>query len=114
MLSGSFGSARGSARAFSLLLIISSALGAVPVSHAADVFKGRESYANYCEICHGGEGQGRMPGVPNFARSEGLLSSDLSLLEVVRQGKGSMPAYGGILSDRQLLDVIAYLRTLQR
>ena len=34
------------------------------------------------------------------------------MLISIRQGRGAMPAYFGVLKDRDILDVIAYLRTL--
>jgi len=83
-------------------------------ARAADVFKGHEIYRSFCETCHSINGNGQVPGVPNFTRGEGLLRSDLSLFEILQSGKGSMPAYRGILAEREILDVIAYLRTLQR
>jgi len=84
------------------------------VAHAADVFKGHEIYRSFCETCHSMDGQGQVPGVPNFIRGEGLRRSDLGLFEILQSGKGSMPAYRGILAEREILDVISYLRTLQR
>jgi len=88
--------------------------GFAPATHAADVFKGHEIYRSFCETCHSMDGNGQVPGVPDFTRGEGLRRSDLSLFEVLQSGKGSMPAYRGILAEREILDVIAYLRTLQR
>ena len=55
-----------------------------------------------------------MPGVPDFRRGEGLFRSDDDLLQFIRNGSGMMPAYRGLLSDRDILDVISYLRTLRR
>jgi cytochrome c6 len=113
-----------SGRPFSLRLrAISSALGALgalacglslcgaPAAQAADIFKGKEIYESYCATCHGVGGQGVMPGVPNFARREGLMRPDQVLYESVRSGKGAMPGYRGILKEREILDVVAYLRT---
>jgi mono/diheme cytochrome c family protein len=54
-----------------------------------------------------------MPGVPDFSRGERMMQSDLSLLAVIRKGKGAMPAYQGMLSDDDILNVIAHLRTLR-
>ncbi len=54
-----------------------------------------------------------MPEAPNFARGERLLQSDISLLNAMRIGRGAMPGYMGILSDREILDVISFLRTLR-
>ena len=42
------------------------------------------------------------------------MQSDFALLESVRRGKNIMPAFAGVLRDREILDVIAYLRTLRR
>ena len=53
-------------------------------------------------------------GAPNFARGERLQRMDLDLLESVRNGKNAMPAFKGILTNQQILDVIAHLRTLSK
>lgn len=81
---------------------------------AADIFKGAETYRQYCAVCHGPDGRSVLVGAPNFAGGERLLRPDLELLASVRAGKGAMPAFQGILSNRQIMDVIAHLRTLQR
>ena len=83
-------------------------------AHAADIAKGQRVYAMHCAVCHGPTGLAVMPGAPNFARNERLLQPDMSLLMSVRTGKNAMPAFMGILNDRDILDVIAYLRTLFR
>lgn len=81
---------------------------------AADIFQGGRVYTLHCASCHGANGVSVMPGAPNFARSEGLLQADVMLLTAVKNGKKAMPAYIGILTDGEILDVIAYLRTLRR
>lgn len=91
----------------SLLLMFGSCL-----SHAADTNKGAEVYAMHCASCHGVSGASVMPGAPNFAQSEGLMNPDGALLISIQSGKAAMPAYRGVLSDQDILDVIAYLRTL--
>ena len=53
-----------------------------------------------------------MPGAPNFARGERLLQPDLMLLATIKAGKNVMPSFQGILSDNDILNVIAYIRTL--
>jgi cytochrome c6 len=53
-----------------------------------------------------------MPNAPNFARSESLLQPDPLLLTSIKNGKNAMPAFRGILSDPDIMDVIVYLRTL--
>jgi cytochrome c6 len=91
----------------SLLLMFSSGL-----SQAADTSKGAELYAMHCASCHGASGVSIMIGAPNFAQSEGLMSPDGALLISIQSGKAAMPAYRGVLSDQDILNVIAYLRTL--
>jgi len=82
------------------------------ISLAADTFKGAELYATHCESCHGPAGNSVMPNAPNFAQGESMLQPDPNLLTSIKNGKDAMPSYLGILSDLEILDVIAYLRTL--
>lgn len=81
-------------------------------AQAADTQKGRQLYVTYCATCHGENGRSTMAGAPNFDRGEGMLRSDASLLASIRAGKNACPAFQGLLKDREILDVIAYLRTL--
>jgi cytochrome c6 len=50
---------------------------------------------------------------PDFSRPSALLKPDLVLLASIRTGKGAMPAYQGQLRDRDMLDIVAHLRTLR-
>jgi cytochrome c6 len=79
---------------------------------AADINKGGTLYATHCAACHGANGTPVMPGTPNFRRMEALMKPDMQLMTVIRNGKGVMPGYFGVLRDREILDVVAYLRTL--
>ena len=96
------------------IMLTLAAFGVAPPIHAADVSQGAQLYAMHCTSCHGRSGVPVMPGSPNFARSEGLMRPDLALVASIRTGKNAMPGYVGILKDREILDVIAYIRTLQR
>ncbi len=78
---------------------------------AADVFKGREIYLSRCQSCHGAGGEGVMAGTPNFARGESLFQTDQELIDGIRRGKGMMPGFGGMLSDDDIANVVAYIRT---
>ena len=79
---------------------------------AADVQRGATLYATHCAVCHGNNGTPVMPGAPNFRRMESLMRPDMQLLAAIRSGKGAMPAYFGVLREREILDVIAFMRTL--
>lgn len=88
-------------------------LTATPAVHAADVIKGAQLYRMHCAACHGASGLATMPNAPSFARGERLMQPDVALLGTIRTGRGPMPAFFGILNDRDLLDVVAFLRTLR-
>lgn len=99
------------------VLVVLAALLAFAVAapaHAADIARGAQTYAMHCAMCHGPAGQGVHPMAPKFNRGERLLQSDLALLDAVRRGRNAMPPFNGVLRDRDILDVIAYVRTLQR
>lgn len=82
-------------------------------SQGADSLKGRQLYAAHCAMCHGQTGKSTMPGAPNFNRGEKLMRPDGSLLASIRSGTNACPSFRGMLPDRDILDVIAFLRTLQ-
>ncbi len=81
--------------------------------HAADSIKGSKIYNQHCANCHGASGVSNIPGVADFSRGEGLFKSDIELLKLLQEGVGMMPAYRGRLSEQEMLDVIAYMRTLR-
>ena len=78
---------------------------------AADVKNGSNIYARNCASCHADDGRGSVPNAPNFKFQESLVKPDQQLFKAISVGKGMMPAYRGILTEREILDVIAYLRT---
>lgn len=93
---------------------------------AGSADKGRPLYRATCASCHGMEGQG-MPGQGRDIRESQFIAKqdDASLLAFIKKGRmpndpanetgRMMPAKGGnpMLSDGDLLDIIAYLRLLQ-
>lgn len=83
------------------------------VAYAADPGNGARIYATHCSGCHGEGGVSNMPGTPDFSRRERLFQPDMALLASIRDGVSVMPAYKGLLSDQEMLDVISYLRTLR-
>ena len=85
----------------------------VLAAYAADINSGNRIYQMHCASCHGPKGISIIPGAPNLARGEGLMQPDTMLLTTLRTGRGAMPGYLGILTDREILDVVAYSRTLR-
>lgn len=78
---------------------------------AADINEGRQLYDEYCAHCHGADGSGEFPGMPDFQRGHQLMRPDQELFTVISQGQGSMPSFEGLLYEQEILDVVAYLRT---
>jgi cytochrome c6 len=93
-------------------LLAWAAVWGAPV-HAADPQRGAELYRTHCIACHGSGGKPVLPGAPDFARPLALLKSDTVLLASIRQGRGAMPGYAGQLRDREILDLVAHLRTFR-
>ena len=93
---------------------------------AESQIRGQKIYKHYCAICHGDQGKGDGFNSTNLAVPPRNFSSpqfwqqltDEHLLLVVSKGGPAvgksvlMPAWGRTLTDRQMHDVVAYLRTL--
>jgi len=94
-------------------LFITLFLGVTASAFAGDIDKGGKLYAKFCVTCHGANGVNVMPDAPNFAHSERLLRPDVFILASIKEGKNAMPAYQGMLKDEDIMDVIAFLRTLE-
>lgn len=92
---------------------VSLLLAAGGAAYAADPGNGGKIYATHCSSCHGDDGVSTMPGTPDFARRERMFKPDTALLVSIRDGISVMPAYKGLLTDQEILDVIAYLRTFR-
>jgi mono/diheme cytochrome c family protein len=70
---------------------------------------GQQMFATTCGFCHqdGGRAAGRGP---KLSKSE---RSDEYIIERIRKGKtGSMPEYGAVFSDGQIIAILAYIRGL--
>ena len=80
---------------------------------AADSEAGKTKSA-LCAGCHGVDGNSMEPGMPDFSSGDTLFLPDAELFAQIREGKGVMPAYRGMLLDSEIRDVIAYLRSLQK
>lgn len=98
-----------------LRIVVLAAMSGVIAAEAgaADAINGQRLYRMHCAACHGGSGQSVMPMAPSFARGERLMQPDANLLASVRLGRNAMPAFVGVLNDREILDAIAFVRTLR-
>lgn len=76
-------------------------------------------YTHFCLACHGADGVGVMPGVPDLSETGGALAkTDEQLLQSLLMGSGdpstgaTMPPKGGNpdLSEEDLRSLIDYMR----
>jgi mono/diheme cytochrome c family protein len=89
--------------------------------------EGRALYRHYCFTCHGAEGHGDGFNAYNLDPKPRDLAdpafqakrSDDDLVSVIRSGGGvaglstGMPPWGRVLKDRQIRNVVDYIRTLK-
>lgn len=109
----------------------SGAAGSAAVERKQDakqVTRGKVVYDKYCIECHGANGQGqpgdwrirnadgRFPPPPLDSSAHAWHHPTAVLLEVIREGspdgQGNMPAWKGKLSEQQMQDVVAYIKSL--
>jgi len=83
-------------------------------AQALDVLVGQTVYETQCADCHGIDGIPLMPDTPDFSIGQGLDKPDRLLFQAIRTGMNIMPGYDGIINDEDILNVIAYVRTLPR
>jgi mono/diheme cytochrome c family protein len=81
--------------------------------------RGAGVFIRACSGCHGVDGRGGMAAsgftVPprNFHDGAAMQAfSDDALRAVIRSGKGQMPAFGALLEEQEVTDVIAFVRSL--
>ena len=79
----------------------------------ADQAKAKLDYQKYCAACHGFNGMSVAPDTPNLRLNQGLLQSDMAILQKLKAGSAKKPPMMGILNDQDLLQVIVYTRTLR-
>lgn len=81
---------------------------------------GQEIYNAKCAVwCHGADGlaatsMGKSMKILSFKDPKMLKASDAQLFDSTKNGKGTMKGYGGKLTDQQIKDLVAYIRTLQK
>ncbi len=94
----------------------------------ANAPNGQRVYAQHCQVCHGPDGRGNGPAAPSLiprprdftlgqfkykSTAPGQPPSDADLIGVVANGlpESAMPYWKGTLSDADIRDVVAYIKT---
>lgn len=111
-------------RAFVFLMM--AYLVAAPTVWAQNQAEGKKLYTTYCSSCHGESGKGdgaagaALPVKPADHTNGTVMNqlSDSFLVEIISKGGGAagkstfMPAWGGALNDKQIRDIVAYIRSI--
>ncbi len=104
---------------FAVVLILTVAFSGVTAGKG-DAAKGKAVYAKRCGTCHGPEGERKEAvakvmkvEIPHIGSKEVQAKSDDHLKKVVTAGQGKMKAVTG-LSDADVADLIAFMRTLAK
>jgi len=79
---------------------------------------GEATYKAKCQSCHGAAGTpnpgiAKAMGVKPFSDPDVKKLSEADMIKATSDGKGKMPAFKGKLSDAEIKDTVAYLRTLK-
>lgn len=96
-----------------------------PAAQAAngDPQKGQAVYAMNCVLCHGPQGQGDGlvgktidPPAADFTSAASKKKTDAELLAVIENGRPptAMVGWKGQLSDAEIQDVLAYVKSLRQ
>lgn len=83
---------------------------------------GATLFKQKCAICHGPDGRGDGPTAkalnpkPRNFHDAAYMNTrpDDSLLVVIRNGKGAMPRWGGVLKDEEIDALVTYIRDLSK
>jgi len=80
---------------------------------------GRKLYDNYCDRCHEpyssrGKKGPSLKGVfkRQYLELSGLPANDERMTDIIKNGRSKMEGFGQVMSDQQIKDLLAYLRTL--
>jgi len=106
-----------------LLLSLNSFAETGVAPHPAAVKRGLSVFESNCQQCHQERGKGE--NIPPAIQKPGFLAAipldknahawhhgDEQLVQIIQKGNQRMPAFGNVLSDAQLRDVVAYVKSL--
>lgn len=87
-----------------------SSTGTASPHSAGDATRGEELYNASCVVCHGTRAIG---GIGPRLTGNPVLSNDQAFWKIVHEGRHMMPPQKGVVSDQQLADIRAWLKTLK-
>lgn len=95
---------------FVILLFVNEPAKPLPVPAVGTADAGAAIYTARCAGCHGSDGGGGFGPTLGGGVVVAKYPDAAAQLAVVANGRGSMPSFGGSLSDEQLAAIVAYTR----
>ena len=78
-------------------------------SPAYDIQKhGEEIFSNYCVSCHGEDGKKGLSGAADLSLT---TLEDGPMIEIIKNGKGTMAPFKDVLNDAEIKAVVAHIKT---
>jgi len=100
------------------LLIVGLASCQRPKGEGAQAQAAAQTFTTICARCHGSDGKGGVPAAEgsnaprNFCDAAFQANrTDEQLKQVIRRGKGAMPAFGNLFSDADLQGLVLQIRS---
>jgi mono/diheme cytochrome c family protein len=85
--------------------------GGMAATHpTGDDSKGEELYKASCVVCHGPQGTG---GIGPRLAGNSVLSNEQAFWKTVYDGRHVMPPLKGAVTEQQMADILAWLKTLR-
>jgi len=89
----------------------------VSVSNAQDKANGEKVYKAKCASCHGPDGKGdtaagKATKTRDLSSDEVKKETDAEWAKIIVNGKNKMPSYDKKLTEAEVKDVVAYMRSL--
>ena len=89
-----------------------------PAAQSTAAEDGRNVFIANCTGCHGKNADANTPAgkawhVPDLHSAQVQSMGDQQLLQIIHEGRGKMPAWGGLLSQTDIENVLAYVRSLK-
>jgi len=80
---------------------------------------GESTFKTRCAMCHGADGQaagpmGKAMNIPSVKSPDFKKLTESEMIADTTNGKAKMPAYKGKLTDAQIREVVAYMRSLEK
>ena len=87
------------------------------IVRAQDVANGEKVYKAKCASCHGPDGKGETAAgkatkVRDICSADAKKETDAAWTEIIVKGKNKMPSYDKKITDAEVKDVVAYMRSL--